>query len=369
VLLVLPWSFLLWALFDSARAGVVEMVWSALIFGLLIFGPVLIAAGVRAGLRRRKGTNVAERTPESSPTNAKDSIGEEPAGALTGPRDPLLPVAASLLANRRCGSCAFELDPGTKDSHGLVTCPECGAAWHTDRFMPPELAPKLAGMSMPAQLTGRVACSPADDRGVACTALDENDSRLRPVIGGAMIKSIAVDLAGLRRKRAGALFVIALGVGVIVPLVALAGLEDQDLAIGMSLVVAAFLVLVGLIQLGRTTFAETRATWLAHGRCPCCAASLLELEARFDACVTCPGCARAWRINEVRAKKPPDICPRCGYAMAGLTRCPECAYPSRRPFDDRPPGSVPLCARCSTELPGENRMCPKCGVMAGVKWG
>jgi hypothetical protein len=42
--------------------------------------------------------------------------------------------AATLLAHQRCASCGYSLDGATEDEFEIVKCPECAAAWKTDRI-------------------------------------------------------------------------------------------------------------------------------------------------------------------------------------------------------------------------------------------
>lgn len=43
-------------------------------------------------------------------------------------------AALAMLRRHRCAACDYDLARTAPDANGLVTCPECGAAWRLERF-------------------------------------------------------------------------------------------------------------------------------------------------------------------------------------------------------------------------------------------
>lgn len=81
----------------------------------------------------------------------------------------LTPLAAQLTAHGVCGACGYDLRACGVQADGCVVCPECGAAWHRDRFVLGE-KPKLESPSLRALVKkGHVTKDwheAADDRGM-----------------------------------------------------------------------------------------------------------------------------------------------------------------------------------------------------------
>lgn len=300
-------------------------------------------------------------------------------------------TGAYFLRYARCGSCRTRL-PDAPDPDGLHTCEKCGAAWHPDRFI--DRDSPLTSDTILLRLSG------APQHPALGLDLDDRGCPL-PKLANAFPRELNYRLMGgrwgahraaMREIDAGTRAIEVFSGAVVMGALALAITRDGggDIRVwgaifGAFLAIGAIGTLIGPTYITR----EARRRAVEEGLCGGCGADLTHHRPMFDACVMCPACGRAWKADRIKVpllaereypwREPPKpapaeeparrACPRCGYDMTGLDKCRECAFPGRPPRTESRKGMFPMCARCGTALPGEHRMCPRCGVMAGVRWG
>ncbi len=229
---------------------------------------------------------------------------DTPAASATRPHDPLV---ALLAAHRDCGACGYSLREAVIDPDGCCVCPECGAAWHRDRWTLEHtdlhssdlLADTAAGRRGPEIMS-------IDDRGVPLP------TRFRSFVawlreGAAAPDALRADLTATDRAArrrflrigitsAGALWLIAN-----VLHVTLRNFHPRDRAFDIVLfaIVTALIAMTPLILASRPQLsaARCRAIILSHSRCPCCRRELGATDpVAFDGCTPCAHCGRAWRL-------------------------------------------------------------------------
>ncbi|MCL4741201.1 MAG: hypothetical protein KJZ54_03270 [Phycisphaerales bacterium] len=240
-----------------------------------------------------------------------------------------------------CPSCDYRIDEIEASADGMLVCPECGAAWRTDRrvvrtapgdadrrrairsrlrpvLRPGPLRPRLDHRSRPASLViYRPMSRLASDYGAAC------DDAARAIFG--QVAGRGLKLAALLVLAGFGLFVVMLLIGrstavtprwvyLLIPVMA-------------GLLFFGFLFRSGDVLIdGDTIERET----LARGLCPGCWELLYGIEPDADGATPCPECGAAWRVPRP-TRDPPLACPRCRYPLAGLPQeppgvvtCPEC---------------------------------------------
>jgi ssDNA-binding Zn-finger/Zn-ribbon topoisomerase 1 len=214
---------------------------------------------------------------------------------------------AWLAAYRHCGACGYSLGEVEPDGDGIATCPECGSAWHRDRWThagrdPREDREMLAWLRM--RRGGRR--DGFDDRGLP-VALREvwsprwlcNDA-FPPEVRG----RVRARLVRLAWRRIGWMSAVAIGAW-IAGVAALMRWRDPVprywwLHLGLIGAITG-VMLAGVIYVIVRTAArssEVRDVSLDEGRCPSCGEGLEGRKAEFDGCVTCAPCRHAWRRNE-----------------------------------------------------------------------
>ncbi len=287
---------------------------------------------------------------------------------------------ATLVAHGRCGCCGWGIRDCVPAVDGCISCPECGAAWHRSRFTLISYArhaDEIIHEILAEQFMQRAIWSaPTDDRcvamkieGLAPVRAAERDPY--EMAHRSEIVEERVSDSGSSIRWGGTIGLCVLWMGV---MIASKWISPRDpgavvsAAVFLGCVVGVpVLLLVWRVQL---PWVVRRRSILELGVCPACLASLDPANAGFDGCVACEVCGRAWDAKDIRplAEFPPLSvpCDGCGYDRAGLEACPECGMRTDGTF--LPRTAHPVCARCGTDLPGENRACPKCGVMAGVEY-
>ncbi|XVJ58278.1 MAG: hypothetical protein HEQ23_02320 [Tepidisphaera sp.] len=217
---------------------------------------------------------------------------------------------AWLSAYRHCGACGYSLAEVEAGEDGCATCPECGAAWHRDRWtmagQDPRENSELVGLLGGARW-GRQSEANAfvlDDRGVPFKAP-----------GGAYPKWVSArETDGLARERvrrglnaAGNRWLVVAAcvwVPVWAGLVGLIVWQSQPLPRewwSQVFLLTALFGLLGLLMLylvRRFSISDSviRKVSLGEGRCPCCGGAM-NGDAEFDGCVACRRCSRAWRVE------------------------------------------------------------------------
>lgn len=295
-------------------------------------------------------------------------------------------LACAMVVFGKCGACARPFGGVMPDAAGLYTCTACGAAWHRDRVVSRRIHPSVS------TIVGRLAANNLDGPGSAL-ATDDRGIPIRAIFGpplgllarGWFWKQAARGLgASLASRRTWLFFAaMAAGVGLVFLMRSLRDGHEDEWVLWYVMAIGVVVALAYFVQ-GAIPAVRLRELLLEHGLCASCGASVVRHRPQFDGCVVCVSCHRAWRASRLGVGVVGDLeypwrmelalprrpsalvapCPRCGYDMVRLAKCPECAYPD----PERTPGATPHCARCGTTLPGENRACRKCGIMAGVVW-
>lgn len=214
-------------------------------------------------------------------------------------------MVAQLAAHCHCGNCGYDLRALAREADGCVVCPECGAAWHSDRFVLADQEPKDSE-TLQKLLSSRGAWeseSERDDRGL----VPDGPVRWPPRwIDFATTPPDAAERlrTDMRRKRRRWLLIAVPGTGVLwTGTVYVLSLLDPD-PIVLVIVVTGLLGLVGLYATTRVYLdrAMLRAPVDDLGLCNNCGRPLPEGTApAFDGCLVCSKCGRAWR------RKPPVV--------------------------------------------------------------
>lgn len=210
-------------------------------------------------------------------------------------------LAACLAAHGLCGACGYDLHTVAPEPDGCVVCPECGAAWHSDRFVLQDVDPRP---SIPLAALAARGHSPAapgstDDRGVPMRrrwgwppVWPLNDSPAHREL-----ETFATT--AMRRFHGRVLPIAALAWALVLLLIVRNSSPLDTLEIGISTVVT-FLIAaivcfaVSRIYRDRIMLREVRRM----GLCPNCGRTLpAGSPPTFDGCTVCPGCRLAWRLS------------------------------------------------------------------------
>ena len=223
---------------------------------------------------------------------------------------PLYPPTAWLVAHRRCGICGYDLAGISPGADGCAACPECGSAWHSDRWT---LEGRELGQNWWVTGGGRAEPSAnrfdidADDRGVALV----RKLSLGSCTGsGTIDMSVRESLLRLERLTQARNFRIACVIGIpawVFTMVLYASLHsansrDRMNDVVLVGVVSGLIALVLIIAVGRVGIGpgRVRSLLLASGTCPNCYAALKPAAIpAFDGCTACPHCGRAWESSAI----------------------------------------------------------------------
>ncbi len=225
--------------------------------------------------------------------------------------------AGNMLRAARCPCCGYELHDLAPADDGRVPCPECGAAWHVDRWKGslPD-AKRLLTRALDAGMSKAVLRVHMDDRGVhlpdgtrwKCPwhadflRSQRTGVHLDPRMESFSRATWKARERVIRRKfRDLSICFLTIALAVFI-----AG-EDGD-GRGLAIVI----VLLGVP--GSFLFAATnsdhrvplRATALQHSLCPACG-ELLDLNQprQFDGCIQCAKCAAAWKVDADASPRTP----------------------------------------------------------------
>jgi hypothetical protein len=327
-------------------------------------------------------------------------------------RRPLARVAMTQtrLVSGRCGACAHPLAAESSDPGERLTCVECGARWkqwpRTTRTPKEEFAwqSRIRGTRAPLEHLANSA--------LMRPTMERISDRARAILRG-------VDRLKVRqRQRAVVMGGVLVGAWIVHFFGLISGFGYPPLQFGLTGAVCSIVVLTALS--GWVWPHEVRRRLLASSLCPGCGHELASDGTSVF--VACGVCARTWPAPEVGNDPiPPDPCPKCGTERAGSLWCKHCE-PHRLPKAGTPPPlpgaehppclacaydasgtrgfcpecgkhaaglpldpervqpstsaevattgtfafKTPLCARCRRELPGHDRVCPRCGVANGT---
>lgn len=215
------------------------------------------------------------------------------------------PWVGWVAAHRRCGCCAYDLHTIEPDVTGLATCPECGAAWHRDRWT-------RAEKSLPDDMARRTSLwqsvEHTDDRGVCLDTAPRwppswaTESRSEPAVRA--IREFA------RHRRSMQVRWTLLLVTLAWPGFTWLMLSRADpLPREFNRELAFFAVVVGLIggavlwlawRVG-PSWQRQRELIVLKDLCPACGAALSGIEPGFDRCRVCRVCAHAWGTGDSAA--------------------------------------------------------------------
>ena len=237
------------------------------------------------------------------------------ASRLGGPfRQSLPQLAAWLSAHKRCGVCACDLSKSSADDDGLVTCPECGSAWHPDRWTlkSDDIATSDLTIDILMGHTGTSFEWCTDDRGVPLdlrgfsTLKWSKQPRASTTLAAKLLRQEAFE----RRRRLRRVFPVTI-LGWLVFNVALfiirnpaPGDRVPDLVfVGIVTALIAGVVLY-IARRGNVNPRRFRSTLLSHHVCANCGGELDESPPSFDGCTACAHCGRAWKLGESEALTP-----------------------------------------------------------------
>jgi len=198
-------------------------------------------------------------------------------------------VLRALIAQDKCGSCGYKMLGLTPADDGCVVCPECGAAWRTDKRRHDE-HPRW-DRPFP-WLTKFV----YDDRGwcgrprfgIRASAIGSNAKRRRLLLKASGRLGIASYVIGW------CLIPILIGSTTLAIL-----LENIWVVLwGLGVTILGAIVRALLWAIARSVSAEQmRTALLERGHCACCDERLPE-EPAFDGLYACAACGAAWRVEK-----------------------------------------------------------------------
>jgi uncharacterized Zn finger protein (UPF0148 family) len=211
---------------------------------------------------------------------------------------------AWLAAYRHCGACGYSLAEVEPGGDGFATCPECGSAWHRDRWTLEGRDPRqdraLLAWLRRSHDTKR---NGFDDRGLPITM---RVGWMPRWIGDAWVppdmrSRVRERLARVARRRIAWMGATAL-VAWVVAFVVLMRVRDplpRDWWSDFQVIgVITWMMYMGVLYvIVRTSVRSTdvRAAVIDEDRCPSCGEGLAGRETQFDGCVTCGRCLHAWR--------------------------------------------------------------------------
>lgn len=209
-----------------------------------------------------------------------------------------------------CGGCGFPLHELAPAPDGCVTCPECGAAWHRDRWRrqrPDAVSRAQKRIDAPPQRHSDR--SKVDDRATPLasslvwepswygTLLDRfTRDTIAPEHWKAASDFYAECSAELRRLRIRYTLWCLGGMCGLMAMTWAAGISTESpdvyvLIILMTLIALAFAVFTAKSNI------DTRSVALGHSLCPSCGEVLnLTQPRQFDGCIQCAKCAAAWKM-------------------------------------------------------------------------
>ncbi|MEK6701903.1 MAG: hypothetical protein AABZ53_06545 [Planctomycetota bacterium] len=224
-------------------------------------------------------------------------------------RELWVPIAW-LCAHRVCGVCGYEMKEIEPGADGIAVCPECGAAWHRDRWTMagnnPRANDELVGL-IEGRPLARVGMSDVDDRGVPAAIARGfyprwmNDARVPADVRDDLRARIRA--VGARRARLFNVFGLPIWLGVVafmmwsadpLPRDRWATLQVFTLTTGLFYLVLMYVAVRAGIGKGRI-----KRESLNLGRCPNCGEGLGSGVVGFDGCEACARCGRAWKHAEI----------------------------------------------------------------------
>ncbi|MCC6971566.1 MAG: hypothetical protein IT434_15250 [Phycisphaerales bacterium] len=238
------------------------------------------------------------------------------ASRLGGPfRQSLPQLTAWLSAHQRCGVCACDLSKSSADDDGLVTCPECGSAWHPDRWTlkSDNIAASDLTLDVMMGANGSSFEWCTDDRGVPLDLRGfsimkwSNQPRASTKMAARLLRQVAFE----RKRRLRRVFPVTilgwLVFNVAIFIIRNPAPRDRVFDIALVGVVTALIaaVVLYIARRGNVNPRRFRAALLSHHVCANCGGELDEFPApSFDGCTACAHCGRAWNLSEFEPITP-----------------------------------------------------------------
>ena len=219
----------------------------------------------------------------------------------------------------RCAACGYALCGLTEDDDGMIACPECCAAWRSDRLRATEAPGDAAERRFVRARLGAVLQTPRatpylDSRGrhaslvlyrPARNHIDNYAARCHRAA-----ESIYTTVSGKGAWMSATL--IAVGIGLFLFMLWYGALDPLGtppwvyaLIPAMALALfAGFLFRRGDLLVKRVTIEQAT---LAQGLCPSCWELLEGIPPDSDGCTMCPECGSSWRLPEPLT--PPAFAP------------------------------------------------------------
>lgn len=221
-------------------------------------------------------------------------------------KNALGPTAGWLVFQGHCPACGYLISDLTPLEDGCVVCPECGGAWHSERWTAASRADERRKEAVAVDLLAGAASDRRDDRGVPLPWSLSTPPRWldRRDLSPALRRDIEQRLRAAFRRWGVALIAASVLVFGVSSALFAAGVVDwrqwAGLALGFValgtvcgtvLVLCAFVVIVA-----SPSAASLRREWLRWGVCPNCGCAFApDAKPQFDGCTACRECGRAWR--------------------------------------------------------------------------
>jgi hypothetical protein len=256
------------------------------------------------------------------------------------------------VARGRCGACGGDIPRDNPDAQGLVACKSCASRWKLTTSANSDERDQLALYKKrpegPWILT---------DWGGVARGEKPITPRARAVIRG-------IDAENAARNY----LLWGIGVGALTSVLVTLWVYSKF----SSMLNACWqFALAWSFLMGSTTPWMKYVRLLACGLCPECGADLPITTAPIvdgRGSVKCAQCKSAWpEVRVLRYPIPPDPCRTCTLDRGGAKRCQVCEG-DKAARANAVAGMSPRCAECNAALPGPDRVCPRCGVMAGTRY-
>lgn len=226
-------------------------------------------------------------------------------------RNRWLAVRSSHLASyRRCGACGYTFEGATPEHDGCAVCPECGAAWHTDRWSrtSTDLSRDKILVRMLCENIPAAHAAIVDDFDVPLPARNYTwvpnwvqSKSIPPAEQESLHHQIHTIAQRGFRLVLGLAFIVWLVLGFLL----FKAFDPRPTNMTASVIAAeliAGIVAVAIIAVGARGCISTRRVnevCLNAGRCPSCGCDLRNVPSGFNSCIRCPACPHAWKANRI----------------------------------------------------------------------
>lgn len=217
-------------------------------------------------------------------------------------------ASASMARAGTCGTCGFGLTDLGVEADGCVACPECGSAWHQDRWRtrhPNAVA--LALRAVESSFSGARATQAVDDRGALLTTpMDARAAWLADLLRLPTRTLSSLDALLVRNLWRAKERVLQRFAAHGFPAAALVtatswfviGDPETRLFGTIFIGVAAFAMVILAMLAVAPNYIDVRQLAITHLRCPYCGVPLdLNQRRQFDGCIQCATCTAAWILE------------------------------------------------------------------------